>query len=127
VRKAQKHYHFDWTVVVEEPFRFENMIASHLLKWVHMLQDTEGRDIELRYFRDVTGMEVDFIVVENREPKLMVECKIGDQEISKPLAYLKRRFPKCESWQISMKGKKDFISGDGIRVANAAKFLERLV
>ena len=32
LRKAQKHYHFDWTLVPSEAARFENFIASHLLK-----------------------------------------------------------------------------------------------
>jgi predicted AAA+ superfamily ATPase len=50
VRKEQKHYHLDWTVVPGEAQRFENLVAAHLLKWVHFRQDTEGRDLELRYF-----------------------------------------------------------------------------
>ena len=39
-------------------------MASHLLKWVHFEQDARGRDLELRYFRDTDGREVDFVVVE---------------------------------------------------------------
>lgn len=38
---------------LEQLLRFENLVASHLLKWVHHQQDTAGRDLELRYFRDV--------------------------------------------------------------------------
>ena len=52
-------------VVPEAPQRFENLVGAHLLKWVHFLQDSEGRDVELRYFRDVDGREVDFVVVED--------------------------------------------------------------
>ena len=48
---------------------------SHLLKWVHFEQDTKGRDLELRYFRDSDGREVDFVVVEGRRPLLFVEAK----------------------------------------------------
>lgn len=33
--------------------RFENLVASHLLKLVHYQVDVEGRDLELRYFRDI--------------------------------------------------------------------------
>ena len=44
LKKAQKQYHFDWSVVPEEPARFENLVAMHLLKWVHYDQDAEGRD-----------------------------------------------------------------------------------
>lgn len=78
VKKERKHYHLDWTVVPEDAARFENLVACHLLKWVHFGQDTKGRDLELRYFRDITGREVDFVVVEGRHPRLLVECKWGD-------------------------------------------------
>jgi hypothetical protein len=77
VKKEQKHYHFDWSVVPEEPARFENLLASHLLKWVHFEQDTQGRDLELRYFRDTDGREVDFVVIERRKPILLVQSKLG--------------------------------------------------
>ena len=52
VKKARKHYHFDWSLVPDPAARFENLVASHLIKWVHYRQDTEGLDLELRYFRD---------------------------------------------------------------------------
>jgi len=81
VKKEQKHYHFDWSLVPSEPARFENLIASHLLKWVHFEQDARGRDIELRYFRDTDGREVDFVVAERRHPQLFVECKWGDTDV----------------------------------------------
>jgi hypothetical protein len=68
VKKEQKHYQFDWSLVPSEPARFENLVASHLLKWVHFEQDARGRDVELRYFRDTDGREVDFVVVEGRLP-----------------------------------------------------------
>ena len=50
VKQAQKHYHFDWSVVPDDGPRFENLVAGHLLKWVHHQQDTQGREVELRYF-----------------------------------------------------------------------------
>ena len=42
VRKARKHYHFDWSLIPDLPFRFENLVACHLLKWVDFRADTEG-------------------------------------------------------------------------------------
>ena len=60
--KRAKHYHLDWTVVPEDGFRFENLVACHLLKWIHWRQDTEGEDLDLHYFRDRDGREVDFVV-----------------------------------------------------------------
>ena len=127
VKKEQKHYHFDWSVVPSDPARFENLAACHLLKWVHFEQDAHGRDLELRYFRDVEGREVDLVVVEGRKPQLLIECKWADAEVDRSLRYLKARFPDAEAWQISATGRKDFVSPEGIRVAPALKLLRRLI
>jgi predicted AAA+ superfamily ATPase len=32
VKKAPKHHHYDWNVIDDHGARFENVIASHLLK-----------------------------------------------------------------------------------------------
>jgi predicted AAA+ superfamily ATPase len=127
VKKEQKHYHWDWTVVAERSLRFENLVACHLLKWVHFQQDTQGRDLELRYFRDTDRREADFVVVEARVPRLIVECKWADGEVDRGLRYLKARFPDCPAWQISAAGTKDFQTPEGIRVAPALVFLSTLV
>ena len=61
-----------------------------LLKWVHYEQDAKGRDLELRYFRDTDGREVDFVVVERRVPQLFVECTSGAMQRSETLSPLLR-------------------------------------
>jgi predicted AAA+ superfamily ATPase len=126
VKKAQKHYHLDWSIVPTDPARFENLVACHLLKWVHLQQDALGRDVDLRYFRDTDGREVDFVVVEGRAPMLLVECKWGDASPDRSLRYLRAKFPGAEAWQISATGTKDFMTPEGIRVAPALALLGRL-
>jgi predicted AAA+ superfamily ATPase len=127
VKKEQKHYHWDWTLVPDPALRFENLVASHLLKWVHHEQDANGLDVELRYFRDTDRREVDFVVVTGRTPTLFVECKWADAEIDRGLRYLKARFTECEAWQISATGTKDYVTPEGIRVAPAIRLLSRWV
>jgi predicted AAA+ superfamily ATPase len=127
VKKEQKHYHWDWTLVQEPAVRFENLVASHLLKWVHHEQDTKGREIELRYFRDTDRREVDFVVVEDRTPLLFVECKWSDVEVDRGIRYLKARFPACDAWQVSATGTKDYVTAENIRVAPIMKLLPTLV
>lgn len=127
VKKEQKHYHVDWTVVPETGPRFENLVAAHLLKWVHYEQDAKGRDLDLRYFRDTDGREVDFVITEGRAPILFVEAKWADAEIDRGLRYLKARWPRAEAWQVSATGKKDYVSAEGIRVAPAPSLLLQLV
>jgi predicted AAA+ superfamily ATPase len=123
VKKEQKHYHFDWNLMDDDGARFENLVACHLLKWVQFLEDTEGREMELRYFRDATGREVDFVVTEKRRPVLFVEVKLSDSPVHPALHYLVQRFPNVEAWQIHLRGKKDYVTPEGIRVAPAQRLL----
>lgn len=128
VKKALKHYHYDWAVVDEPGARFENLVASHLLKWVEYQIDTQGRALELRYFRDIDGREVDFVIVEGAlKPVAFIECKLGDDPPGLGLRYLKARFPDVTAWQVSAHGQRDYLSADGIRVAPAARLLRDLV
>ena len=126
VKKEQKHYHFDWTLVEDQALRFENLVACHMLKWVHWQQDVHGEDLTLSYFRDVDGREVDFIITNHGKPVQAIECKWQDKDVSTSLRYLKRRFSDCEMWQISAVGKKNYLS-EGVRVAPAVEFLKTLV
>ena len=127
VKKEPKHYHLDWTVVKDTGKRFENLVACHLLKWCFFLQDTEGRDIELRYFRDVDRREVDFVIVEDGNPVHFIECKKSGKNISRPLNYLKVRFPSVQATQVSLENDIDLITKEGIRLCSAHLFLSDLV
>ena len=127
VKKERKHYHFDWTLITEAGARFENLVAAHLLKWVDCQADTQGRQCELRYFRDIDGREVDFVLTDKGKPVGFVECKSGDAPVTDGLRYLVARFPGVPAWQISAGGKKDYVSAEGIRVCPAHVLLRQLV
>jgi len=127
VKQEQKHYHYDWSVVPDEGPRFENMLASHLLKWIHFQFDSEGRELELRYFRDVDGREVDFVVTERRKPILMVEAKLAGGPLSPSLRYLEQRFPKCDAYQVHLRGRDESVTAEGVHLWSAARFLQTLV
>jgi uncharacterized protein len=127
VKKEQKHYHLDWTLPSKDSQRFENLVAVHLKKWVDFECDAKGRDLELRYFRDVQGREVDFVITENRQPIRFIECKWADEDVHPPLHYTRAHFPKADFWQITAAGRKDFRTTDGIRVCPASKFLQKLM
>ncbi|MEW6550453.1 MAG: DUF4143 domain-containing protein, partial [Spirochaetota bacterium] len=124
---AQKHYHMDWTLPPKDGQRFENLVAVHLKKWVDFESDSKGRELELRYFRDVQGREVDFVVVEDRRPVRFIECKWEDEGVHPALRYSRHRFPEADCWQITAAGTKDFRTSEGIRVCPALKFLRQLV
>ncbi|OFZ82053.1 MAG: hypothetical protein A2583_15835 [Bdellovibrionales bacterium RIFOXYD1_FULL_53_11] len=127
VKKEQKHYHFDWTIVRNDGARFENLVACHLLKWAQFREDVYGDEVEIRYFRDTDGREVDFVVLEDRRPVRIIECKLSADAPSPHLKYFKERFAGCDAWQLSATGTDDYVTQSGIRVCNALVFLKTLV
>jgi predicted AAA+ superfamily ATPase len=127
IKKAAKHYHIDWTLPPSPGAAFENLVAIHLLKWVHFRQDTEGLDLELRYFRDVDTREVDFVITDRRRPVLIVECKLSPGPLDPSVRYLKAKFPDCPAWQIHAEGRDDYQTPEGIRVAPALVLLKSLI
>ncbi len=127
VKKEPKLYLYDWTRIDDPGARFENLIAFHLLKWVHFQQDYNGLDVELRYFRDVKRNEVDFVVLQDGTVNQLIECKVRSREVSPALRMLKKRFPQAEAIQVSLLGQEEYVDKNGILVTTAEKFLEKLI
>jgi uncharacterized protein len=120
VKKERKLYLWDWSMVEDEGARFENLVASHLLKLCHFLEDTEGLRLELRFLRDTDGREVDFVVLRERKPWFAVECKTGYRAISSAVRYFKER-TAIPRWYQVHRGDRDVVV-DGVRVLPFAKF-----
>jgi len=126
VKKLQKVFFFDWNAIHDEGSRFENFIAVHLLKWIYYEQDIRGRDVDLRYYRDKYGREVDFIITENGKPIHFIEAKLSDSTVTKGLSYIRSKYPDIRATIVHLKGKKDFISKEGIEHIPAYKLLSEL-
>jgi predicted AAA+ superfamily ATPase len=102
VKKEQKLYLWDWSQIENVGFRFENMIASHLLKYCHFKEDIEGFKMELRFLRDTDKREIDFVVLKNKRPLFAVECKHGEKSLSPHLSYFKERTNIPHFYQIHL-------------------------
>jgi hypothetical protein len=114
VKKERKLYLWDWSAVPEPGARFENMVASHLLKLCHFREDTEGHRMELRFLRDTDAREVDFVVLEDRKPLFAVEVKTGERAVSPAVQYFKQRTTIPRWFQVHL-GTKDVVA-DGVRI-----------
>lgn len=126
LKKEPKLYLWDWSEVEDEAARFENLIASHLLKFVHFITDNEGYKAELHYIRDVNKREVDFIVTIGKKPWFAVEAKLNDTALSPNLVYFKERLSIPYVYQVVKKEHTDIIE-KGTRIISAGKFLAGLV
>ncbi len=127
VKKERKHYLYNWAAVPEEGARLENLVASHLLKWVHYRQDFYGEDIELKFFRDIEKREVDFIISKGSVPLKAVECKVKSRKVSTSLKYFKKKFPDASAYQIELYCPRPYQTEDGINVMPVLDFLQRLI
>ena len=124
VRKEQKLYLWDWSLVEEPGPRFENFIASQLLKYCHFIEDTEGYRMELRFLRDTDKREIDFVVLKDRKPMFAVECKTGDKDVSPSIYYFKERVQIPKFYQVHQ-GQKDY-KKNGVRVLPVPTLCEEL-
>ena len=107
VKKEQKIYFWDWTQNEDIGARFENLVASHLLKYCHYREDTEGHKMEFRFLRDTDKREIDFVVLQNKKPLFAVECKTGERALSTHIKYFATRTNIPAFYQVHQ-GTKDY-------------------
>ena len=125
LRKMPKAYVWDWSQVAAPGPRFENLVAMHLLKLCHFLQDHDGHAVDLRYLRDRTGREVDFLVTLEGKPWLAVEAKLSETTVDPALVYFRDRLRIPHVYQVVLNASRAFVER-GIRVLPAHVFLAGL-
>lgn len=111
VKKEQKLYLWDWSMVPEPGPRFENLVAAQLLKYCHWEEDVNGYTMELRFLRDTDKREVDFVIMRGHKPLFAVECKTGEKECSPAVRYFAERTDIPAFFQVHL-GKRHFQSGN---------------
>ena len=126
LKKEPKLYLWDWSEVEDESARFENLVASHLLKFVHFITDYEGYKAGLFFLRDVDKREVDFLVTINSKPWFAVETKLNDTDLSPSLLYFKEKLSIPFIYQVVKKDRTDQLE-KGARIISAGKFLSGLM
>jgi uncharacterized protein len=125
VKKERKLYFWDWAQVPDAGARFENLMASQLLKYCHWVEDTEGHTMELRFVRDVDKREVDFVVLRDRKPEFAVECKSGERTLNPAIPYFQQRTKIPRFFQTHL-GTADFLHASGARVLPFATLCREL-
>ncbi len=101
-KKEKKLYFWDWARVEKTSARFENLVAMHLLRMCHWFYDTQGIEMDLRFYRDSQSREVDFIVLKNKKPWMAIEVKESDRSLDPSLKYFLERVKVPYAYQISL-------------------------
>ncbi len=127
VKKEKKLYFWNWSFVEDEGARWENMVASHLLKYCDFMKDVNGEKMELRFLRDIDGREIDFVILHNGKPKMAVECKTGEKKPCRWAEYFRTRTKIPLFYQVH-RGSRDYGQADkNIRVMPLTKFCSEIL
>lgn len=130
LRAEPKLYLYDVLQIPREAAgaRLENLTALHLLKACHYWTDTAEGAFELRFLRDKEKREVDFVVLRDRKPWLLVECKSNETDPAPALLHWMKHFPGVPAFQLTTKPHhRSFPGHGGLRVVSYEKFLAALV
>lgn len=128
LKKESKYYLWDWSEVPSEGARFENLLASHLLKFCHFMTDSHGIEVDLHYVRDQEKREVDFLVTWEKKPWLLVECKLEPGGSQRSIAHFGKKLDLASRYVVTRAGAKDYFDKEsGVRTIPAARFLMAFV
>ena len=80
--RAGKCYLYDWSHVKDAGARFENYVACELNARLLLWEDATGIEFRLFYVRNKDKQETDFLILRERQPWMLVECKLSDGHVS---------------------------------------------
>ena len=101
------------------------MVATHLLKKIHYLEDSKGFQFEMKYLRDKESREVDFVLLKDQKLFALIEVKLSDNKISKSLQYYAERLKPKHAIQIVANLKQEY-KQNNCRVLSLSKALKVL-
>ena len=131
LRKEPKYFLWDWSQVRDPGARAENMVASALLKAVHVWSDRGQGSFDLCFIRDKEKREVDFVVVRDGEPWFLVEVKrSGNASLSSHLHRFQEQTGARYAFQVAMDAPyvdRDCFDQAGPIIVPARTFLSQLV
>ena len=85
ITKEKKLYLFDYASIESPSAKFENMVALELFRAISNWNDLGLGNFSLHYLRNRDKEEVDFLLLNNNNPILLIETKLSDDNAAKSL------------------------------------------
>jgi uncharacterized protein len=107
LRKEPKWFLRDWSGVTDPRARGRTFVACHLLKAAEGWADLGLGQFELRYVRDKSQREVDFLVLRDRRPWFLLSVPgeaSMDDPVTPALEYFQRRTRARHAFQVVLDG-----------------------
>lgn len=123
--KEPKIYFFDVGLVKGDPgIKFENFVASCLMKHTVANIDYQAKNYALKYLQTKERHEVDFALVKDQQIEKIIEVKHADVTIGTGLRYFHEKY-QLPATQVVKELKKEQAIG-GIEVVEGLGFLKNL-
>lgn len=130
LKKERKFFLYDWSEVPDESAKFENMVAMHLKKSVDFWNDIGAGSFGLGYVRDLEKREVDFILIKDKKPWMLVECKLSEDKLPKPLTWMANALNPMHSVLVTKtnaNSKYHVVEGRKFLITDACTFFQNFV
>lgn len=130
LRKEPKWFLRDWSAIADDGAKAETFVACHLLKAVEGWTDLGLGDFQLRYIRTVQQREVDFVLIKDRKPWMLIEVKLSDTKLSPHLATFQKELKAEHAFQVVMNLPYESVDASSYKtptVLPAKSFLSQLV
>ena len=128
LRMEPKLYLHDFLPVENPGARLENLTALHLLKACQYWTDAAEGEFALHFLRTKEKEEVDFVVLRERRPWMLVECKSGDLHPAPTLVKFARALGSPLNFQlVDRRGHDRAFPEARVRVLDYERFLAGLV
>jgi uncharacterized protein len=128
LRAEPKLYLLDYLSVPSRAARLENLTALHLLKACQYWTDTAQGEFELHFLRTKEKEEVDFVVLREKKPWILVECKSNMLEPAPTLVKFARLLKSGSNYQlVDRRGHDRLFPEAGVRVMDYEHFFAGLV
>ena len=102
ILKAPKYYFYDTGQVIgNSGIKLENLTACALLKEIHYIEDCYGEQAQLYYLKTKDNREIDFFVIRDETPFLMIEVKWADNTLSRNFSIFGKHFPGIKKYRLS--------------------------
>ena len=124
ILKAPKYYFYDTGQVLGDAgIKLENLTACALLKEIHFLEDCHGEQVRLYYLKTKNNREIDFFIIRNDVPLLLVEVKWADGRLSRNFSIFDKYFPGVKKVQIVKELNREKTYPDGTEIRSASSWL----
>ncbi|MCP4296990.1 MAG: ATP-binding protein [Proteobacteria bacterium] len=124
IQKAPKIYFYDTGQVIGDMgVKLENLVACALQKEIHFREDCFGETRKLHYLRNKEGKEIDFCVTSEGKPRLLLEVKWKDTDLSPNFNFFKKYFDEIKMVQVTKEPERERTYPNGAEIRAAHNWL----